>query len=169
MTHVLNMSAKALQFYEKGRGRGIYSGYERNVLVRPDYPEALFVNSDYVPQPGDYIFRCDTMNQASRISLKTYIQPSKPLDEIALQGKFTKDEWMHILKAMNGVLSTPELDPREEIAGEVEDEVEISPERDALVSKIRGLDKLTGHLLLQVITEYWNAEIELNQFIERFL
>jgi hypothetical protein len=71
MTHPLELAEKAKKYYEEGRSRSVYSGYERNVLIRADYEQCIFVDSTYEPQPGDVIFRCKTINQSTVIELKT--------------------------------------------------------------------------------------------------
>jgi hypothetical protein len=70
MTHTLKLAEKAKKYYEEGRARNIYSGYERNVLVRVDHEQCIFVDSTYELQPGDVIFRCKTINQATVIEYK---------------------------------------------------------------------------------------------------
>jgi len=71
MTHPLELAEKAKKYYEEGRSRTLYSGYERNVLTRADCEQCIFVDSTYKPEPGDVIFRCRTINQATVIELKT--------------------------------------------------------------------------------------------------
>lgn len=161
MTHILSLGAKAQQFYESTRSRSLVNGYERNVLVREDYENALFVDSRYIPQPGDTIFRCRTANQQTIIELAQSIPVSTDLVTIAVKGKFKEEEWKAILNAMNGVLHTPELDPRDEIAGEVE-----SPD---LEKKILALSKTDGYALLQVVQTFWNGRYQLNEFLAKYL
>lgn len=68
---VLKLAEKAQAFYEQGRSRTLVSGYERNVLVREDVQNAaLFVTANYEPQQGDVIFRCQTVNRETVITLK---------------------------------------------------------------------------------------------------
>jgi len=161
MTHILSLSAKAQQFYENTRSRGMVSGYERNVLVREDYENCLFVDSKYIPQPGDTIFRCRTMNQSTIIELAQSIPTLPDLEIIAMKGKFTEQEWKTILDSMNGLMHSPEIDPRDEIAGEVE-----NPE---LEKKIQALGKTEGYALLKAVQAFWNGRYQLNEFIARYL
>ena len=69
--NILELSKKAQNFYESTRTKTLFSGYEKNVLVREDAENCLFVNSEYVSQPGDIIFRCRTINQNTVIDLKS--------------------------------------------------------------------------------------------------
>lgn len=57
------------------------SGYERNVLVRDDFDNCLFVTSEYKLQPGDNIFRCQTINKQTVISLKISIPKQQELSD----------------------------------------------------------------------------------------
>ena len=74
MPNVLALSAKAQEYYEKTRGKMMISGYERNVLVREDFENCLFVNSDYELMPGDYVFRLKTVNRSTIIELKKFMK-----------------------------------------------------------------------------------------------
>ena len=67
---ILELSQKAQLFYEQSRKKRLYTGYEKNVLVRPDFENCLFVDAKYEPQPGDVIFRCKNMNGNTVIDLK---------------------------------------------------------------------------------------------------
>lgn len=159
--HILSLSAKAQTFYESGRSRTMISGYERNVLVRDDFDNCLFVDSDYRPQPGDNIFRCQTINQQTVISLKISIPKQPDLAEIALKGKFTHDQWLAMLKATNGLLFSTVIDPRDEITGEVD-----TPD---LQHAIQSLTKAEGQILAQQIQLFWATTPPTNEFITKFL
>lgn len=139
------------------------SGYDRNILVREDYENCLFVDAKYTPQPGDVIFRCRTINQQTIIELAQQIPALPELETIGLRGAFTKEEWPIMLNATNGLLHIPEIDPRDEIAGEVEDE---NPE---LGRKIRSLSKTDGYALLNATQVFWNNMTPIAEFYRRFL
>lgn len=166
MTNViLNLSLKAQNFYENSRVKSISSGYERNVLVREDAENCLFVDSNYDLQPGDFIFRCKTINYATSIGLSKCLPvlPDVPgLMEIALKGKFSKEEWKIVLDIMNGYLHSPELDPREAISAELDDHPDVS-------KKIKSLDKTDGYALLWAISTFWDGRYQLHEFIEQYL
>lgn len=158
---ILFLSAKAQTFYESGRSRTMISGYERNVLVRDDFDNCLFVDSDYRPQPGDNIFRCQTINQQTVISLKISIPKQPDLAEIALKGKFTRDQWVAMLKGTNGLLFTTVIDPRDEITGEMD-----NPE---LQHAIQNLNKTEGQILAQQIQLFWATTPPIEAFIAKFI
>ena len=68
--NMLKLSKKAQNFYENTRSKTLVSGYERNILVREDAENCLFVKSDYDRQKDDVIFRCQTINQNTIIELR---------------------------------------------------------------------------------------------------
>lgn len=158
---ILSLSAKAQKFYESTRTKTLYSGYDKNVLVRNDHDNCLFVDSNYLPVPGDTIFRLRTVNQQTVIDLKTHVPDEKPLEEIALKGKFSQNEWATMLKAMNGIITTPEIDPRQEIAGEVDNPV--------LEEKIMALTLTDAHILLREIKNFWNQNKPTQEIFDRFV
>lgn len=164
MTHVLEMSKLAQEFYEKGRSRSLVSGYERNVLVRPDFNNALFVDANYNLQPGDYVFRCQTINQQTVISLKSAIPQHENLAEIALKGIFTHVEWLAMIEVTNGLLFSPEIDPRQQLAGELDDDFE-----RGLIEKIEALPLVSAKMLMREISDMWVNNIPVETFIERFI
>lgn len=143
--NILKLSQRARNYYDACRSKTLVSGYEKNVLVRIDSPEVLFVDANYELQPGDYIFRVKTLNLNTVVDLKTRI-PS--VEEQALKGKFTREEWIEMLDRMNGILHTPGIPPREEIAGEI-----TTP---ALEEKVRGLSDYEARMLLFAIRMFWN-------------
>jgi hypothetical protein len=49
--NILKLSKIAQDYYEKTRGKTLYSGYEKNVLT--DGERCLFVKSDYEPAAGE--------------------------------------------------------------------------------------------------------------------
>lgn len=159
MTHVLELSRKAQDFYENAKTKNLHSGYEKNVLVRADQPNCVFVKADYIPQPGDVIFRCQTINQNTRIDLHK-IAPGDDLRKIALKNIFTRGEWEEILNNMNNVILTPELDPRDEIAEELEGD---------LAKKIRSLCKTDGFILLWEIERFWNDRLNFGDFVKNYV
>jgi len=159
--NILELSAKAQKFYETGRSRTLVSGYERNVLVRPEFENGLFVDVNYHPKPGDYIFRCSTINQQTVISLKTAIPMADKIEIIALKGKFTQQEWLHMLERMNGILYTPELEPRNYIAGEMDEPV--------LEEKIMAMTITNGTILLREIQRFWQNHLSVEPFVNQYL
>lgn len=160
MNSILNLSAKAQEFYEKGRSRTLVSGYERNVLTRTDSENCLFVDANYILQPGDVIFRCQTINQQTVISLKTAAPEAESLEKTCLKGRFTSEEWRTMLNNMNGVQRTLEIDPRDEISGEIEDM--------ELVKKIKEMGKCEGEILFREIEKFWNNRIDFDDFVSQF-
>ncbi len=165
--NILELSAKAQRFYEGTRSRTLTSGYDRNILIREDYENALFVDSRYAPKPGDNIFRCRTINQQTIIELVQQIPILPNLEMVALQGKFTQDQWKIILNAMNGIIHTPEIDPRDKIAGEIDDQAK--GKDPVLGQKILRLNKTEGYALLQAVQTFWNGRYQLNEFINKYL
>ena len=161
---ILQLSAKAQQFYEQGRPRNMISGYERNVLTRHDFDNCLFVDAEYTPQPGDTIFRCKTINQKTIISLKTSIPESENLVEISLKGKFTREEWLAMLEVTNGLIFSPELDPRQNLAGELDDDYERE-----LIEKIEQMSVMEAKMLLREISLFWLYAPPADEFIARFI
>lgn len=162
MAHILELSRKAQDFYEKTRGKSVYSGYERNVLIREDFDNCLYVDSTYVPQPGDTLFRCRTLNQQTVIELKIQVPEAESLNKIALKGKFTGGEWLNMISHMNGILRTPGMDPRDELAGEMES--------SELLEKIKALTKVEAEILLREIETFWNnPETDPNKFVGKYL
>lgn len=159
--HVLELTSKAKAYYESIRPKTMVSGYEKNILVSENYPEALDVDGNYQPEPGDHIFRCQTINSQTSIKIKTAIPNGPKMEEIALKGKFTQEEWQIMLKAMNGIMPVPEIDPRTEIATEIEDE--------SLAFKIESLSLLEGHVLINEIVRFWHTTPKTTDFIKRFL
>jgi hypothetical protein len=154
--NILQLSERAVKFYEASRPRNLYSGYEKNVLVRNDSESCLFVDARYMPATGDVIFRVSTINQATKIDLK-YSAP----EESPLRGKFSREEWIEMIDKMNGVLASSEIDPREEVAGELEN--------DELAAKVRELSKQEGEALLTSIAGFWDNEKALENFIAKVL
>ena len=157
---ILKLSAKAQAFYEASRGRSLYSGYEKNVLVRDDSDSCLFVDATYSPQPGDTIFRCRTINQNTAIDLKTQV----PADAstFALKGRFTTKEWIAMLGAMNGVMRTIGIAPHEELAGNILNNA-------ALSNKIKALTSEEGESLMAEIERFWQDEIPFTVFLNKVL
>lgn len=155
---ILRLSAKAQAFYEASRGRSLYSGYEKNVLVRDDSENCLFVDASYIPQPGDTIFRCRTINQNTAIDLKTQV----PADAstFALKGKFTTKEWIAMLRATRGIMRTPELDPKE-LLGKLTN-VELK-------EKIEALTLGESEALLGEIERFWQNDIHFTVFLSKVL
>ena len=158
--NILELSKKAQSFYENTRSKSLYSGYEKNVLVREDYNNCLFVDTNYQPQPGDTIFRLRSINGKTAIDLKTQVPAEPSLEELALKGKFTREEWLVMLDKMNGVLHTPEIEARSAIAAEVE-----NPE---IEQKISLLSPVEGKILLREIQRFWNNNLNTDEFIEQY-
>lgn len=156
---ILRLSAKAQAFYEASRSKYLYSGYEKNVLVRDDSDGCLFVDANYVPQPGDTIFRCRTINQNTAIDLKT--QVSADASTFALKGRFTTKEWIAMLGAMNGIMRTPELDPYKELLGELTN-VELKEKIEALTLGVR-------EALLRELERFWGYEIPFPVFLNKVI
>lgn len=164
--NILKLTQKAREYYDACKSKSLYSGYEKNILVRPDSEEAVFVDANYTPRPGDFIFRAKSMNTNTVIDLKTQV-PS--LEEQALKGKFTREEWMEILNRLtlflakqrwqNGILYVPEIPAREHIAGEMTD--------PAIEEKIMKLTDYEAKMLLSAIQIFW--KINDMSYIEDFL
>lgn len=151
MSNILNLTEKARNFYESTCSKTLVSGYEKNVLVREDNDNCLFVNSDYELQDGDVLFRCKTINQNIVIDLyKTYVSPFSKL--------FTEIEWKEILNSMNGIMVIPDVDVREQIAGEVEG---TNPEA---AKKISALSLKDGEQLNELIKMFWDHQIGYDYF-----
>lgn len=140
------------------------SGYERNVLARADFDNCLFVDAEYNPQPGDHLFRCKTINQQTVISLKVSIPAEENLAEIALKGKFTREEWLAMIEVTNGLMFTPDIDPRQELAGELDDDFERE-----LIDKIEAMPLIEAKLLLREISDLWVNDHPVEDFIQRFI
>lgn len=158
--NILELSERARNFYENTRSRNLYSGYDKNVLTREDFESCLFVDSNYKPQPGDYLFRLATINGQTKIDLKEHV-PAMYLPAIALKGKFNATEWETILRTINGI-SINLQEPGPGIAEEIED-----PE---LSEKIRSLSRTETALLYSVILEFWyNKSGDPIKFIQRFI
>lgn len=160
MNKILELSAKAQKFYENGRSRTLVSGYERNVLTRLESENCLFVDANYIVQPGDTVFRCKTINTQTIIELKIAVPETDPIEKICLNGRFSPDQWRTMLNAMNGVQRTPEIDPRDEISGEIE-----NPE---LIKKIKKMGKCEGEILIREIEKFWNNRIDFDDFVSQF-
>lgn len=157
---ILKLSAKAQAFYEASRSKSLYSGFEKNVLVRDDSDSCLFVDANYAPQPGDTIFRCRTINQNTAIDLKTQVPAYA--STFALKGRFTTREWIDMLGAINGVMRTIGIAPREELAGNI-------PDNDALSNKIKALTSEEGESLMAEIERFWQNDISFTTLLKRVL
>jgi|GEM_PF-5080147 len=158
--NILELSKKAQQFYENTRSKSLYSGYEKNVLVREDYSNCLFVDAGYEPQPGDIIFRLRSINGKTAIDLKTQVPAEPSLEDLAIKGKFTREEWAEMLDGMNGVIHTPGMDPRTEINDGVKTR--------RLKHKIDILNPVEGEILLREIQRFWNNNLNTDEFIDRY-
>jgi hypothetical protein len=159
--HVLELTKKAKAYYESIRPKTMVSGFEKNILVSETHPEAVDVDSNYQAEPGDHIFRCRTINSNTSISLKLSIPNGPKMEEIALKGKFTEDEWQTMLKAMNGIIPSPEIDPRTELSAEMESY--------KLSRKIEELTLLEGHVLLNEIIRFWHTTPNTRDFIRQYI
>lgn len=148
---ILDLTYMVRNFYENSCSKTLVSGYEKNVLARFDSQSCLFVNSEYELQEGDVIFRCKTINRNTVIDLyKTYVSPLSKL--------FTEDEWKEILYSMNGIMVIPEVDVRDQIAGEVEGTI---PEA---AKKISALSLKDGEQLNELIKKFWDHQIGYDYF-----
>jgi hypothetical protein len=158
--NILELSKKAQSFYENTRSKSLYSGYEKNVLVREDYNNCLFVDSNYEPQPGDTIFRLRSINGKTAIDLTTQVPEAPSLEDLAIKGKFTRDEWLEMLDKTNGLIFSPEIDPRSQISEEVENK--------RLEHKILILNPVEGEFLKREIQRFWNNNLNTDEFIEHY-
>lgn len=148
---ILDITYMVRNFYENSCSKTLVSGYEKNVLARLDSQTCLFVNSEYELQEGDIIFRCKTINRNTVIDLyKTYVSPFSKL--------FTENEWKEILNSMNGIMVIPDVDVREQIAGEVEG---TNPEA---AKKISALSLKDGEQLNELIKMFWDHQIGYDYF-----
>lgn len=161
MNNILILSKMALEYYESGRSKTLVSGYERNVLTNQDHEECLFVNSDYIAQPGDVIFRCSTVNQQSRIELKEERTRELGIGIFALKGKFTSEEWIYMLDKLNGVMRPYDI-PGKKI-------LEIEFDNTEIYEKISKLNDLEGEILLREIEGFWSKRQNTDAFIAQFL
>lgn len=158
--NILELSAKAQRFYKNARSKTLNSGYEKNVLVREDYENCLFVDSSYELQPGDTIFRFRTLNGNTVIDLKKQVPEQPSLEDLALKGKFTRDEWIEMLDKTNGLIFTPEIDARSQISDEVENK--------RLEHKILILDPVEGEFLKREIQRFWNNNLNTDEFVNHY-
>jgi hypothetical protein len=67
-TTIFEAKALAVAHYENLRSRNLVSGWEKYVLTNGN--ECLFVDSNYLPQKGEYLFYCTTRNGLTLCELK---------------------------------------------------------------------------------------------------
>lgn len=146
--NTLKLGEIALDYYDRLRPRNIVNGFEKNVLIREDANVCVFVTSDYIPQDGDVIFRCQVRNGYTDIQL--YRNKTVRLLSTA--------EWQILLNAMNGIIIQDEMDVRQGLSFEVEDS-------DAeLAKKIRSFSKEEASRIYSDIKRFWDREIGFDYF-----
>lgn len=160
--NILELSNKAQSFYEKTRSKTLFSGYEKNVLVRCDFDNCLFVKAEYEPQPGDVLFRCRTINQNTVIDLKVAVPETETIEQYALKGKLTQAEWMSLLDSMNGIIISKDIDLREQLAGGVSENVE-------LAEKLKNLSELEARILAAEVEVFWGGNKNISSFLSKYL
>lgn len=146
--NTLKLGEIALDYYDSLKPRNVYSGFEKNILIREDSNVCIFVTSDYVPQEGDVIFRCQIRNGKTDIQL--YRNKTVRL--------LSKEEWQLLLNSMNGIIIQEEMDVRQGLSFEVED---TDPE---LAKKIRSLSIDEAKRIYSDVKKFWDREIGFDYF-----
>jgi len=64
---ILQLSKVATDYYVGLSPKTLHSGFEKYVCT--DGQICMFVNSDYEPLPGEYVFHCQTRNKNVSVQL----------------------------------------------------------------------------------------------------
>lgn len=74
---ILQLSKVASDYYSGRAPKSLHSGYEKFVCT--DGQISMFVNSDYEPAEGEFVFQCVTKNQ--NVTTQLY-KPRKKTEEL---------------------------------------------------------------------------------------